>query len=635
MAEKVHPATGVERDETIAYQVREVIRETGAHKAEELRATYFAIGCDHETIDKLESQEEFSMHEFAKALIYELSPVIFVSPLLCCLLEPSIAAGYNVARYRSFIPSPLPQFPPFWSAFRGCLAQLVILTAVVLRVAIGSNKSSVDVSECFIAYSLIVARSMVVSLKYGFMPKTSIKAMQDGTWDHKHSLQNMLLFSWTHPDEEIIHTLTKQAQELANVDLGALFYSVEPAQSAKFLSELRARHHNDYQLSTPKDSKPTQVSVEDALLAIVASSYSTPPLKVNSVVIPCVMFCLIIVPGIVRVSYQVPVFGLTPADIFIYIGIFLGMFMGNFSTLMFCLVSASDLRRRRAVMDMLGKVIVYPGLEFDSVFRRPDGGGCISEGAERYLYIDPEIRDNCYSWLLMRRTLNMFANNFFRRCQTYIAVLVSWCIAAVIYLNVLIWFSVPHHFSSFLSLCCGITGVTVCVQIALTAAVKLQSAVPGHRLILKRCIVGINQELVQVARGQEVEVTESDKEAAQGWTDRVQRIEKQDSVPAFSKVATAAVAWKGQTDGKSLTRLKNLREMFRSIDDVIAFEEEEKDPVKIFGIVAKPELSSAVFGVVVAGLGMAAERYISSNFSDAYSNKGWFVPSGLQDTSDS
>jgi len=615
-----------------ALHVRRAIRETGAHKAEELRETYHAVGIDYKTVEELEKPEEFSLKEFFKSLVYETAPAVFVSPLMCCLLEPTIAAGLNVARYRQFLPTRKPGYPPFRSSVIASAVGLSIIAALCLRFSAG-EKSDVDINEVFVAFSWLAVRWLVISIKYGFMPKASIAAMQQGTWDNERSQQNLLIRSWTYPDNSLIRTSAKQAQELANSDLGALFFSLLPEHSERFLRELRLQHHGSYNMSTPADADPTEVSVEDMLLAIVASSYGTAPSKVHVMVVPSVCFGMFVIPGIVRVSYGLSFMGSTATDNLIYFGVFLATLSGCLSSLLFCVVASSDLKRRHVVMDMLGRLIVYPGLEFNKVFCRNKSGsgenGCENEKEERFLYINPETEDNCYAWLLMRRTLGMFANNFYRRSLAYIGVIIGWQICAVGYLNIIIWFGPRHHFSSFFSLCCGIMGVAICIQLAMTSAVQLQSIVPHHRLILKRCIVGINQEMVQVLRDQDQPKKIKRGSSGGEWVGESSKHE----FAKVSKAVVTALSWKGSAQKKSPERLKNLREMFRSIDDVIAFEEEEKDPVRIFGVAAKAGFTSAVFGVVLAGLGFAAEKYVTSRFSESYTEEGWFVSNsgGLYD----
>ena len=64
--------------------------------------------------------------------------------------------------------------------------------------------------------------------------------------------------------------------------------------------------------------------------------------------------------------------------------------------------------------------------------------------------------------------------------------------------------------------------------------------------------------------------------------------------------------------------------MLREIDEAISYEEEVMDPVSILGHPVNEGIYSAAFGVVIAGLAVAIERFVSVNGLASYDKSGWF-----------
>ena len=248
---------------------------------------------------------------------------------------------------------------------------------------------------------------------------------------------------------------------------------------------------------------------------------------------------------------------------------------------------------------MLGKLIQFPGLKFGDLFPGVEVEGPI------FVYVDIGRGNNCFCWLLARRTIRCIGENFYRRGLGYIGICVAWSIGASLAINFLVWFQIKHHLATLIGLCIGIFGVMGCSMSALNRATELQGMIPAHRLILKRKLVGLNQEIIQ----------------------QVQKDNKMNAFGREAGVLTMALkAWRGADEDKSFTRLKCLHDLVQSIEEAIRYEEEEVDPVQIFGAVAGPGLASAIFGTVIGLLTLAFQQISATNFSEDYREDGWYIP---------
>ena len=326
-----------------AQNVRNVIGSTGAHKAEAIRATFHALGHDNE-IENLAKKSQFDPFEMFKSFLYELLPPVFCSPIACCVLEPSPIAGYYVSVHRSLLPStskhtgPVLQFMLFTA-----IPHWLVSTSVIMRVAMALDGSSVDIYELFLSYSWLIARWAVISLKYAYFPKRHLGAMRlpPPSWSQKKQSETLILGVWSTPPVDLLRQMVTTAQEIADVDLGAVTFSLNVDQSKALLAAIRSHHEEKYTISTTGEMEARGlITAEDLLLQIVTTAFAEPLRTIFWVPIFITIVMITFGPGLMRLYFGQPMFGSTPQDITIYCGMIYASFVGSLSVLMFCVTVA-------------------------------------------------------------------------------------------------------------------------------------------------------------------------------------------------------------------------------------------------------------------------------------------------------
>jgi len=605
-------------------RVRERIRRGGAHTAEELRATYAFLELEDEA-KKLATRCSFHPQEAIKSFAYELMPPVFISPLLCMLLEPSVAEGINVARHRQYFPSFQAGANPPLGTLIDNMLHWFVTAAVLLWLATPS--SNVDKWELLLAYSWMCVRWAVIGTKYGYYTENLLNEMRKPVDSHNEKLltENLILISWASPAVELLRKISRNAQDIADVNLSISYMRFGSAQTERFLQLMRRCHNQKEDLSTPSVEKGG-VTAGDVLLQLLTAGFSETLTAGLKKVLLFGIAVMAFFPCLVRLWFGIDMFGSTYVDHFVYIGMFLSQCHGAQSSLMFCLTAALDLKRRSAVLNMLGQMAQYPGVEFRELFgevvdQRPtelppslnadEEDGKTGESTAReptHLYLDLEDDSNAYLWLLLRRSVRVAGYHFYVRGMSYIGICVSWAIAASAVLNFIVWTESYHHMASIGSILIGILAIMLSVQIALQEATSLQELIPRHRLTLKRKLVIVNQELM------ELETRKCSEHNA----------ELRSSKNAWGSTSKAAAALFLGSNTRTVTRLKALQELLKSIEECLSFEEEVTSPVQVFGIPAGPGLTGAVFGTVIAGVAAAMQEYASADLEESYDQRGWF-----------
>lgn len=300
-------------------------------------------------------------------------------------------------------------------------------------------------------------------------------------------------------------------------------------------------------------------------------------------------------PSIVRWWYGLDVFGSSYVDYYIYVGMFVSQCHGAQSSLRFCLTATLDLKRRSAVISMLNEMIQYPGIEFQQLFEDVPS----NPSDPNHMFLDFEKDNNAYLWLLVRRSVRVAGYNFYIRGMSYIGICVGWAIAATLVLNFIIFTEPKHHIASLGAIMIGILAITLSVRVALKGATSLQYLIPMHRLTLKEKLVELNHGVVQY---------ESQLSNKYLSGESLPEIEIDSSHTKYAIVS----------------RLKALQKLFISIEESMAFEEEVARPIRVFGIDAGPGLTTAVFGIVIAGVAAALQQQATANVKDRYDQYGRF-----------
>jgi hypothetical protein len=448
-------------------------------------------------------------------------------------------------------------------------------------------------------------RWAVIGTKYGYYTQNLLDEMRKpvDSFNEKLLTENLILVSWTAPAVELLRKTSKTAQEIADVNLSTSFMKFDLDQTATFLRRQRLCHSQKEDLTT-QVIEAGGAMADDILLQLLIAGFSSTLSKRLKKVLIFGILVMALFPSAVRLWFRLSAFGSTHTDRFIYAGMLLSQCHGALSSLMFCLTAALDLKRRSAVLSMLGQMAQYPGVEFRELF----GEEPARPTEPSHLFLDLEDGNNAYLWLLVRRSVRVAGYHFYVRGMNYIGICISWAIAASVVLNFIVWTEAQHHVASLGSILVGILAITLSVHFALQEATSLQNLTPIHRLTLKRKLVIVNQELAELETRNSGEHNATLSSSKTAWG---------------SATKTAASLFLG-AKSRTVTRLKALQELLKSIEECLAFEEEVTSPVQVFGVPAGPGLTSAVFGAVIAGVAAAMQQHVSSDLIANYDQDGWF-----------
>ena len=318
-------------------------------------------------------------------------------------------------------------------------------------------------------------------------------------------------------------------------------------------------------------------------------------------------------PGVVRLSFGLPMFGVAHFDKVCYAGMFISIFLGMQTCFGFVIVAEVDFRRRVKAMEMMTQLISYPGVKWNDLFPGAaevgvEGNRVVEEEEETprdeesgsdgttlsgtqtcskgYLFLDLSNANNAFAWHLMRRVLRHICTNFHVRARGYIGILVVLAIVATYGSILILYLRIRHHFATLCLILLSVLAVTSLSISALFQGQALQACVPELILKLKRLRMRLSQEVMQVTGGVKSDSNEG-------------------------------LAFRSQ-------RLTYLNELLRSIEEIIQFEEMEQEPVAIFGATAGPGLISAVFGTIATGLIIACETIYQKKLWRYYDEDGWF-----------
>ena len=320
-----------------------------------------------------------------------------------------------------------------------------------------------------------------------------------------------------------------------------------------------------------------------------------------------------LLPGFVRLSFDVPMFGVNHFDKVCYAAMFISIFLGMQTCFAFVTVAEVDFRRRVRAMEMMTQLITYPGVKWSDLFpgvaeEGVEGNRVVEEEEEAprdeesgsdgttlsgtqtcskdYLFLDLSDSNNAFAWHLMRRALRHICTNFHVRARSYIGIIIVLAIVATYGSILILFFRIRHHFATLCLILLSVLAVTSSSISALFQGQALQACVPEVLLKLKRLRMRLSQEIMQVT-----DVVKSD--------------------------SNKGLAFRSQ-------RLTYLNELLRSIEEMIQFEEMEEEPVTIFGATAGPGLISAVFGTIATGLIIACEIIFQRKLYRYYDEDGWF-----------
>jgi hypothetical protein len=416
-------------------------------------------------------------------------------------------------------------------------------------------------------------RWAVIGTKYGYYTENLLNEMHKPLDSHNEKLlaENLILISWANPAVDLLRKISKDAQEIADVNLSTSRLRFGSDQTKHFLKLIRHCHSQEQDLSTPT-VETGGVTADDVLLQLLTAGFSE---TLTGGLEKVLLFGIVVMaffPCLVRLRSGLDMFGSTYMDHVIFAGMFLSQCHGAQSSLMFCLTASLDLKRRTAVLDMLGKMVQYPGVEFSELFgeaiepptelpplnsdmERDETAGIPNLNEPTHLYLDLEDDNNTYFWLLLRRSVRVAGYHFYVRGMSYIGICVSWAIAASVILNFIVWTEQQHHMASIGAILMGIVAIMLTVQIAFKEANDLQNLIPDHRLTLKRKLVVVHQELM------ELETRKSrEQNAVLGPPKNV-----------LGNATKSAASFILGSKARTVTRLKALQELLQSVEECLCF----------------------------------------------------------------
>lgn len=199
------------------HHVRNTIRRMGSQKpAESLRSMYLDLGYNSDCLLK---PAEYHSYEAIKSLIYEMLPPLFVAPLACMLLEPSLSAGYNVAVHRNMAvglnPAEYSSTDLILLLIRDFSVNWLCELSVLLWLA--TRPKSVDPMELALCYGWMFTRYCVIATKYGYYPEYMIEDNRKYVRHKEWHLSALIVKNWGDPSYHVLRESVERAQQVVTI----------------------------------------------------------------------------------------------------------------------------------------------------------------------------------------------------------------------------------------------------------------------------------------------------------------------------------------------------------------------------------------------------------------------------------
>ena len=518
---------------------------------------------------------QFSWSQFWKTLVYETLPPVFFSPLAAFVLEKNAAEAFHTIEHRGLL-----AISTRYRSVGGIIGTWLILypvsilipAALVLRIFGAEMVANVDFFLILLAYFFCFLRNIVISIKYAYMRPEEledlIKAPEQVNRDG--SERRMIYVGWRDPSQfpGLIEDELTCSMDENDLALQAMSFRVDDEVART------VRQHPTSELFTaavPYNEK-NEVTAGFVLHQIIGTAYTLPFPKLYRVLIRVIPMIFALIPLVIRWQYGLPLLGEGWLEMFVSGASFIGiLFSGNI--LIFGLISAHDFKRRQMAMQLLGKLVQYPGVALTEMLSPSEESTVPSEG---HLFIDLQDPNNVFSWMNCRQVIRSFGEPYYLRIQAYTSILLSYAFLSVITLNIIAWVGMRHHISSIILIFAIIIGISAISFVSIARATQLQSLSRVHRGLVKKNILLLERRL-----------TDIDKE---------------------------------QKD--LCAHLKAAKDMLAEVDEAIHFHEEIHKPTRVMGQAATQNVINSTLGLLAAGLIFAVEGFSGANFN--YDMTGWF-----------
>jgi len=545
-------------------------------------------------------------------------------------------------------------------------------------------KESIDVWEVVVMYLGFVCRNMILAVKYGYFSSEEREAIRKPApeWSIDHSNRKLIGAGWKNPleHEDLIEEEIFLAQKIIDVNLFAANFQVDD-DVAEVLRNYEA--HEEFRAKTPINEK-NEISASFVLHQIVRKSFGDAiPRGFLGKVCNIAPFLLAFLPAFVRsVGYGLPPFGESHVEKTIHSGMLILRLWAFGSLFNFAAVSVHDFRRRRKAMENIGKLCEFPGLPLvdflspqhwkgeqaenkalklrkkqlnkksqsqphkkDDDIREKEAQASGYAGAKihlnespaakndrdleagadkseqkRYCYnsqavitgslsIDLRRDKNAFSWVIMRRVMRAFGGTYNKRCQAYVGVLYSWAFMCGILINIIFWTSRTHHVATVVYTLANTFVTCYMVLSGVTDATKLQAMVTTHRMLLKNEILALTQRIndLESTLFKNVKYNEDAKDLLSPSM-RPNYDEGEEKTLPKSAIR------------EQVTKLEIAKKIIVSADDIIGYEDELHNPVRVMTFEATNGVFNSTIGVIVTFLVLAVEGF-SGNVK--YNALGW------------
>jgi len=343
------------------------------------------------------------------------------------------------------------------------------------KLALGADGKKIGWVECWLAILLRCVNASSISCKYAYYPKDEYSILTgDGVWTNDMTNRRMLVGGWLKPGQfdGLLEGLYEDARTEALVDIYAYdFVNVTSERGAKLLvsrarslkgfEEHEESHESRESLEEHEESRESHESHEVELaeegmgsgggrgsgarlpasavmMGVIKKCFATrassPSLKF--LIMGMFMSFVPIVGRYLHGLYGGRPFGDTSLLEAAYSCLLVNFQLGHFAPHMWSLVLIADNLRRKRAYNMLGRMLVEPGVkvsEFLSLLEGEKGDGNGNglgasvtpevevdvevglEGADEYIYVNPSNRKNVMSWMICRDLVRTYGQSFMLR----------------------------------------------------------------------------------------------------------------------------------------------------------------------------------------------------------------------------
>ena len=533
-----------------------------------LDSDYKAAHCRRYTGRECVREPTFNAWEFCKAYAYETLP----PPLdlaAAALHEGSFTKGWHVTSYRALRPAPAHigcGNSIFGAIFGHQTWSVLVLLVNYAYFTSHTVRAHMDIVELLVLDVFQLTRNGVVATKYAYFEAEDLEAMRHKppSWNWDRTDRQLLLGGGLSPKDYsgLLQTLVLDAMATADIDLRAIDVAIDEDGAAAVRDLVKATGGDAF--ASP-DGRTSAAAVLWVLLAR-HWSVALPPRAVLFVVAEVLL--VVFLPAIERAALGGPPYGPPGLVRFVLVLYTVLLFFGPKTatpTLIFPMAAANDWRRRAKVLECLGDAFDAPGLSAGDLVRPTESTeGKVAPAAGPRIFLDPHDPKNVFAHAMMRPVLRRIALKIRLRCQAYLWIYFAGAIAALVVLNVLLWYPLSHRLlaAHLAALFAVLTGLAV--VIIFIAAKATNDIVPIHRSRLQRERLAIEREI------------------------------------------SAGV------DSTRAVTLEHARRLLKTLDENIAFEEVEREPASVLGVAASAGTIGSVLSLLLGGLLFAFEGYNSS-----------------------